>query len=266
MHFLWKMTAGPKATVIFFILCRNCHRLYSCRLSWSRCPNDGFSHESKGQCGCHGSLSLLLSHRLHWKLLLTSCSLNEAEKKHLKRVSRVNLRARLTFNSIKICCWSTSLARNYVDVKKKFILKVKCHLLSLSFHLLQWFSASSPSSTPLWMTLSKFTMVQLSIPEFSAPFLVHTQVRIHKFSFWCNLQGSSCLYLNHYQTWFGHLSPWRLNFGFGVGGGCYNNYNCCLRIWLNPETNGSHRLSCCTCRWAPVIWKTIQYWLRSTGA
>lgn len=265
MHFLWKMTAGPKAMVFFFILCRNCHRLHSCRLSlsWWKNPDDSFSHKCKGQRGCHWSLSLLLSHRLNCKLVLTSYGLKNIWKGFPDSLYEQDL----TLIVLKVAVllnWSISLTWKYLNVKKKFMLKLQCHLLLLSVHLLQWFSASSLSSTPLWTTLSKFTMGQLSIPVFSALSPVHTQVRIHKISFWCNLQRSSCLYCNRYQTWSEHVSSWGLN--FSLRGGGYNNYYYCLslilfiRIWLNLKTNGSQRPSRRACRWAPVICKTIQHW------
>lgn len=126
------------------------------------------------------------------------------------------------------------------DVKQKFMLKLKCYLLSLSVHLLQWFSASSPSSTPLWTTLSKFTMGRLSIPVFSAPSPVHTQVHIHKISFWCHLLVSNCLYCNHCQTWFEDLSPRGLNFGFGGRGGCH-----VPRLHLHPLNSEKKTFKCC---------------------
>lgn len=121
------------------------------------------------------------------------------------------------------------------------MLKRKCHLLFLSVHLLQWFSASSPSSTPLWTTLSKFTMGRLSIPVFSAPSPVHTQVRLHKISFWCRLQVSNCYIVIITKL---YLRIWAF----------------CFFSLILLETNGSHRPSCRACRLAPVICKTIQHW------
>lgn len=75
-------------------------------------------------------------------------------------------------------------------------------------------------------------MGRLSIPVFSAPSPVHTQVHIHKISFWCHLLFSNFLYCNHYQTWFEVLSPRGLNFSFGGRGdegGCH-----APRLHLHP--------------------------------
>lgn len=110
-------------------------------------------------------------------------------KKRSKRFSKITLLARYNFNSIKVAdlfYWWISLTWMCLDIKKKWMLELKRHLLSPSVHLLQWFSASLLSSTPLWTTLSKFTMGRLNIPVFSAPSPVHTQVRANKISFWCN--------------------------------------------------------------------------------
>lgn len=199
--FSGKWQQGPRQRFFFFILCRNCHRLHSCRLSlsWWKSPNDGFSHECKGQRGCHWSLSLLLSHMLNCKMLLTSYGLKNTFKGFTDSFCKQDLTL-IVLKGAVLLIWSISLTRTYLNVKKTFMLKLKCHLLLLSVHLLQWFSASLPSSTPLWTTLLKFMMGRLSIPVFSAPCLVHIQVRIHKISFWCNLEGSSCLYFNCYKT------------------------------------------------------------------
>lgn len=120
--------------------------------------------------------------------------------------------------------WLISQTRMGLDVKKKFMLKLKCHLLSVSVHLLQWFSASLPSSTPLWTTLSKFTMAPLSTPVFSAPSPVHTQVRIHTISSWCHFKASSYFCCDYEQPWFEHSSPWGVNFDFRGRGWRPSNY------------------------------------------
>lgn len=59
------------------------------------------------------------------------------------------------------------------------------------------------------------------------------------------------------------LSIWApVDWTLAWGGGyyCCHSFILFIRIWLNPETNGSRRLSCRACRWAPVICKTIQHW------
>lgn len=134
------------------------------------------------------------------------------------------------------------------------------HLLSLCVRLPQWSSANSPSSRPLSTTLWKFTMGRLSIPGFSAPSLVPTQVRKHENPFLCHQQ---LFILSNYQMRFGQLAIilWHQRRGQE-----YNNHCCCfsrilyIRDWLNPQTNSLHRQSCCACRWAPVNCKTIQHW------